>query len=213
MKGLLMKDFKLLAGQKQYFISIFLVAALLLFSGQHISFVLTYMTMLCVFFTISTVSYDEHNNGYAFLFTLPVSRRGYVVEKYLFGLLAGCIGWAASMCMALGFILMRNPDVESGEWIAGALSALLTAGFVLSFALPMQLKFGAEKSRIISLIFVAAAFGFFAVAAKVVIPHWDMQWMQAIGTGGWLALGSVFYAALLLGSVLISIRIMEKKQF
>ncbi len=213
MKGLLIKDFKLLAGQKQYFITMFLIAALFLFSGQHISFVLTYMTMLCVFFTISTVSYDEYNNGYAFLFTLPVSRRGYVAEKYLFGLLTGGIGWSASMCMALLFALVRNPDMESGEWITGTLAALITAGFLLSFTLPMHLKFGAERSRIISLIFMAAVFGLVALAVKIVAPRLDMQWTKAIGTGGWIALGSAVYIALIVGSVLTSIRIVEKKQF
>ena len=50
-------------------------------------FVISYAAILFTILAISTLSYDEYENGMSFLFTLPFSRNTYVVEKYLFGML------------------------------------------------------------------------------------------------------------------------------
>ena len=42
-----------------------------------------YVTFIFTLFTVSTISYDEYDNGYPFLFTLPITRRQYVNEKYV----------------------------------------------------------------------------------------------------------------------------------
>ena len=34
---------------------------------------------------MSSISYDEFDNGNAFLFSLPITRKDYVLEKYIFG--------------------------------------------------------------------------------------------------------------------------------
>ena len=57
---------------------------------------MSYCTLLMSFFTASTISYDEFNHGFFYLFSLPVSRKGYVAEKYLFGVLTGGVTWAAT---------------------------------------------------------------------------------------------------------------------
>lgn len=42
------------------------------------------MTMFRAMIAVGTLSYDETDNGLAFLMTLPVDRKTYVREKYLF---------------------------------------------------------------------------------------------------------------------------------
>lgn len=42
------------------------------------------MTMFGAMIAVGTLSYDETDNGLAFLMTLPVDRKTYVREKYLF---------------------------------------------------------------------------------------------------------------------------------
>ena len=42
-------------------------------------------TIVTAIFAITTISYDEFDNGLAFLMTLPVTRKQYVAEKYLLG--------------------------------------------------------------------------------------------------------------------------------
>ena len=89
MKGLLTKDFRILAGQKRYFTIIILIALIFLCSGQPAQIIVGYCTMFGMLFTVNTISYDEFDHGYLFLFTLPVTRKDYVLEKYVFMLLCG----------------------------------------------------------------------------------------------------------------------------
>ena len=81
MKGLLIKDLKLLKGQKNFFVVLIVIAIVLSVSMSSPSFVIGYMTFIGAVFTLSTISYDEFDNGNAFLFTLPFSRMDYVIEK------------------------------------------------------------------------------------------------------------------------------------
>ena len=78
MKGLLVKDFRLLLSQKAYYMAVFLVAIVLATSTGSPNFVVGYLAMLCMMFALSSISYDEFDNGNAFLFCLPISRNGYV---------------------------------------------------------------------------------------------------------------------------------------
>ncbi|MCQ2540475.1 MAG: ABC-2 transporter permease, partial [Acetatifactor sp.] len=76
MRGLLEKDLRLLLKRKNY-----LLLMLVIFVGfsfmMEPSFVVGYVPVLSVLFTISTISDDEFDNGYPFLMTLPVSRKEY----------------------------------------------------------------------------------------------------------------------------------------
>ena len=91
MKGLLIKDFKLLQGQKNFFITIIAIAGIMAIFMEDASFIIGYMTFVGSLFTLSTISYDEFDNGNAFLFSLPITRKDYILEKYGFGLIVGGI--------------------------------------------------------------------------------------------------------------------------
>ncbi len=52
-------------------------------------------------FTLSTISYDEFDNGNAFLFSLPITRAGYVVEKYCFALILALSAWTISTLLVV----------------------------------------------------------------------------------------------------------------
>ena len=93
---MLTKDFRILAGQKRYFTIIILIALIFLCSGQPAQIIVGYCTMFGMLFTVNTISYDEFDHGYLFLFTLPVTRKDYVLEKYVFMLLCGGGFWAVS---------------------------------------------------------------------------------------------------------------------
>ena len=82
MKGLLVKDFKLMKGQKNFFLIIAAIAASTAFFSDDTSFFMGFLPFILSMFALSTISYDEFDNGNAFLFTLPISRTGYTIEKY-----------------------------------------------------------------------------------------------------------------------------------
>ena len=86
MKGLFVKDIELMKQQKQFFILVVVMEVILNLAGSgSVSFATGYFTIVTAIFAITTISYDEFDNGLAFLMTLPVTRKQYVAEKYLLG--------------------------------------------------------------------------------------------------------------------------------
>ena len=55
MKGLLTKDFRILAGQKRYFTIIILIALIFLCSGQPAQIIVGYCTMFGMLFTVNKI--------------------------------------------------------------------------------------------------------------------------------------------------------------
>ena len=111
MKGLLMKDFQLMKNQGKILIAIFVVnAAFGVFADGNSSFLTAYFTIFLALFTTSTISYDEYDSGYLFLFTLPISRKGYVTGKYVFGILSVPVAWCFGMAVGTADFLRTTPN-------------------------------------------------------------------------------------------------------
>ena len=152
MKGLIIKDFKLLMMQKSFFITLTIVAIFFGITTDTI-FVIGFLTMICSMFALSTISYDEFDNGNAFLFSLPITRKGYVIEKYIFGI----ISLILSTIIACILTLFLNSTVTNDLFLV----ALIYIPIVLvlqSLMLPLQIKFGSEKSRVAMFIVFAIIF-------------------------------------------------------
>ena len=56
------------------------------------SFIIGYTGMLMGILAIGTISYDSNENGMAFLMCLPISRKDYVKEKFIYTFLMETIG-------------------------------------------------------------------------------------------------------------------------
>ena len=72
---------------------IFAVVIFMLVAGQDTSFVIMYANIIFMMFGLSTISYDAFDNGEAFLFTLPITKKLYVKEKYVFSLASLLFGF------------------------------------------------------------------------------------------------------------------------
>ena len=80
MKGLLIKDFRLLKGQV-YFLLIVTVCVIVFMINGSEAFGVAYVCSMVALLSLTTVSYDEYENGCAFLFTLPITKKDYVKEN------------------------------------------------------------------------------------------------------------------------------------
>ncbi len=80
MRGLLEKDLRLTLCRKQT-IMLFLFMTLVMGMSMDGSFLVGYLTMLMMMIAVGTLNYDEFDNGFAFLMTLPFDRKTYVREK------------------------------------------------------------------------------------------------------------------------------------
>ena len=133
MKGLLIKDFKILKGQKQFFASVLVVTFVFLMTNTSFSFVISYITVMTGMLTLTTISYDDHENGMGYLFTLPISRKGYVQEKYLFGFMTTMPVLAAASAAAFLVSRVRHIDFTAEEWTEAVLGSLGIDNFDLCF--------------------------------------------------------------------------------
>lgn len=223
MKGLFVKDFRLLMGQKNFFAAVFGVSVVLLMTGtggiaSAASYVLCYIGFVSSFFVLSTIGYDEFDNGNAFLFTLPFKRRTYAVEKYIFGLVIGIASMIIMLVVEAVYFQIKG---VSADWILllvtfGSGAACL-AGF-LALMIPFQLKFGSEKGRIALIAVMMAIFAFVYVSAKALdadfmnIRHL-LRGIQNLGTAGIIVMIFLIVLAALVLSASISIAILKKKEF
>lgn len=221
MKGLLIKDLKLMKNQKNFFLVILVVIAFLAAGSDDLSFPMGFTAFIGTLFTLSSISYDEFDNGNAFLFSLPITRKQYVLEKYGFGLLLGIGSLLTAVCLLSAVRLVKGELSSVGRLSEIGFTVLavlaLNWGF-LALMLPLQLKFGSEKGRvaILGVFGVAAVLGMLASKAAAffqisVTAVWDGLSAMGVGMAGVLLL--VLSFGILVCSMAVSMAIVKKKEF
>ncbi len=221
MKGLLIKDLRLLMNQgKVLILMLVAVAAFLYIAGAaNPSFVVSYITIVFSFFTASTISYDEYDNCYLFLMTLPVTRKKYVDEKYLYGFLTTIGAWLVAMAVGTVILAVGSEKIDTAEWIGGGTVCVMVAWVFLSIMIPIKLKFEGEKARYVNLIMIGAGCFIVFVGTKVLeympkqILERGISFFAGLGNGSLLLISAVITAAAAGISYLCSCRIMKKKEF
>ena len=208
MLGLMRKDLCLLLQRSRALAVMVGVGVLIGFSTDG-AFMIGYMTMISAILSIGTISYDEFDNGYPFLLTLPVTRKGYVTAKYLFCLLGVLAGWAAASVIFAGCCLVRGEGFRM-EQLAEALAFLPAAGLMTAVMLPLQLKYGAEKSRLALAVLAGGVVALGYVGMKL-FPGLPGSLPGISGTAFGAALVGACIAALAV-SFYCSLGIMEKKE-
>jgi len=214
MRGLLEKDIRLLMHSKQTFLC-FIAIAIVLGVTQKNTFMLGYSTFLIAALLVSALSYDELDHGFAFLFTLPIDRKMYVREKYLLCIGGSMIAWF--IALVLYFIVLTasgSHRVFSEEMVKG-LAFLPVAILFLSLLLPLQIKFGVEKSRLVVLgvsVFAGIMIYFLAEKSGMLDGNVVVSAFGLIGDVAVDVIGLVVAGCLAVVSYLCSYRIMKKKE-
>ena len=217
MKGLFVKDIELMKQQKQFFILVVVMGVILNLAGGSgsVSFATGYFTIVTAIFAITTISYDEFDNGLAFLMTLPVTRKQYVAEKYLLG--AGLTAVAWGIATITGVICKGVAELQGclSETIIGSLIDIPLALLMLAVSLPLVIHFGAEKGRYIAMVMWAIIFAVVYILIKTMGLSADAvdAWLNGLNRGMVLAGVVLFTVIVYMGSFGIGVRLMEKKEF
>ena len=168
---------------------------------------------------ISTISYDSMDNGNSFLFTLPVRRKDYATEKYFFVCGFGAVS-ALIVAIACGILLLvRKSEMTAGAFGVEIMTCLLIVLLLADLLVPLQIKFGAEKSKIV----ILATVGILVLGFEI-MKNLD-QYMQGISSWGrnlWQIISSykilfgiagiLLVALLTFISWTISCRVLEKQE-
>lgn len=222
MKGLLVKDWHILWLQSRILLLALGVSAILILTMENPSFLIGYVTMICSIQVLSTISYDDYDNGAGFIFTLPITRKEYVYEKYM---LAGMVGGVAGLVSTVASIAVSTVRIEQYRIIDGVAEAVVIMGVCLSLLfmmIPIQIKYGSEKARVIQ----------FAIAGIVMVVVYLMsmltdkmeamgimdqnKFLEAVSSVGnaEMVTGIVLLMGIIvIGTMCISVKVMEKKEF
>lgn len=154
MLGLLLKDLKILALQKRFLIVIFIIFIAFMFTPDISGFGMGYLMFISSILALSTISYDRFDNSNLFLFTLPFSRFQYVLEKYLLGLVLGIVGLLIGLIFNIINFSINNIKIDLNLlYITLFYFSLLF--LLLDITIPIELKFTADKGRIVIIIVLA----------------------------------------------------------
>lgn len=217
MRGFLQKDIELLV-QNRSLPGIILVMVVFMVCVKNESFIISYLGMMGGFMVMSTISYDEADHGMGFLMTLPSTRRIYAIEKYVMGYGVSFILLIIGAAVSAAVNLIHGVPVEKGEMMLNCEAGLLIVAVMMLVLVPVQLKFGADNGRIVMVavfMCVFAAIYLAAQAAENMGVNVDQLLMdiQSFGIPAVLAVLLVLVGAASCISCLISIRIMERKEF
>lgn len=217
MKGLLIKDLKLVLNRKQSLLVLLGVCAMIAFTAEG-SFIVAYAAGLTGIMGLSTYAYDEHDNGFPFLFSLPVDVKTYVKEKLLFCILTDLAGLAIGTGLFLIACAARGNMDAFREDLAYLLLYLPATLLLIFSTLLNQMIFGIERSRIVTLVLYGLLFVGSAVVVKVAglagggqaapqMPEWTTHvfFLASIAVA--------FVAVLCAGMYFICLRVMKNKEY
>lgn len=220
MKGLIIKDLKLTRNQSGTLLILSVVIAVFLaISGIGDEFATGYITIIFSTFAATTVSYDEYENGFPFLLSLPISRKEYVNAKYVFSGILVLAAWIIGAVFGMLLRGVKGEEIFASDKLAATLGYLTVSVVFVAVLLPLRLKYEGDKSRhILPLVIGGTAIFVWGIVKLTEMAGIDaagktVQVLNNMGTAGILGI----LAAVVLFSTVISWQcssyIMMNKEF
>ena len=197
MKGLLLKDWYQVKGSmKTMYLTVALVLAIwALSTSSSYVFPVSYAAIFLGILPVNLLTYDQNSGWIEYGWTLPVSKKVLVAEKYLVGLLCVVAAIVVDGLFVAVLSLRRGTGIDSAALfiIANSISTILLMN---SISLPLMYRFGAEKARMIYILSFAG-FGALLGGGGAVMDE-----LQQNGTGSVPLPVPLWLAAVLLLAVL-----------
>ncbi|MGX7109354.1 ABC-2 transporter permease [Facklamia miroungae] len=221
MKGLLYKDWLLIRKMGLRFLIPVVVGIIVLYSGNDKLFFMTYTSMVGIFSIVSTISYDEYDNGMPLLLSLPYTRQDYVRSKYLFAVITIITLLIFEVGLISGMAIFKNIEEFSfTDNFFEILSTLVVSSAMCWILLPIYLKYGVKKAMIAMVVVGGLLFGgimgvLYLIREFKLISLDQIQFLQNFLANDW----NVFFLLILvivgmMGiSYYISSRIMQKREY
>ena len=214
MLGFVLKDFLVLRKNILYYLAFLVIYGFLAVTGVFPYSVLAGLVALVgMMLPMSSFAFDDQARWEKFAASTPAGRRGVVQGKYLFALLNTA---AATVLVGVSLTAMSLlKTVEAEVWweplavvgVCACVTLLLD-----SLILPFLLKYGAEKTRMLSILIFAAVFGGMALLAFLVEHDFHLPAPSPLVVTLAPVLLAVGSAAALAVSYAVSVRLYEKKE-
>lgn len=218
MKGLILKDIKLIISNKSIFLFIPVLVSMSAFSKNQLAlYLFAYVAVVIISLLTATISYDDMENSTSFLMTMPVSRKGYAASKYILGIASLILGIviAVAVAAAVSFFKGESVDFTGLMLIVFLLWSVMIV--LISVLIPVQLKFGSINGRAALMCVVIVSMAVLA-AVIVILRNYSEEMLTFFvtnvikNTSFVAAAGIIGSAVLLVLSFMISVRIMKKRE-
>ena len=180
MIGMVCKDILVLRKQMLYYLFFIAVYTVLVVAGVFPPSILpAVMVIIGMLLPMSSFGFDDQAHWEKFAAATPAGRRDIVAGKYLFALLS--VGVTALLVLALmaALAVLGLAECAAAETLFSMLVCIALSLIFNAITLPVLLKFGAEKSRLISILLFVAIFGgilllgqFAGALENIVLPAW-----------------------------------------
>jgi ABC-2 type transport system permease protein len=157
MKSLIIKDFYNIGHNAKSMIFILLVLSFGLIPSSGTEGYIIMSGILCSMMIITTFSFDDQSKWLKYAMVMPVTKKDIVISKFIVLLIFSAIGAVTGLVIgAIGGTILHKGVFSSVNGMlsllyTGALSLVISV-FAGSMSIPLLLKFGAEKARILMLV-------------------------------------------------------------
>ena len=219
-RGLLEKDFRLFFRQGgNLFLVLAFVALFFILTGKTgATFIAIYIPSVMAVYSGNTISYDENGHGYTYLFSLPVNKKIYVREKYIFSFIMTVCGWCIGAICAGVAALINSEEVFNLEMLAMELITFFVFQVIAGIMIAIRLRFEGEKGRIVLPIAILIIFavcytiGSF-LKANLGLKESILHVIEGIGDFESSIVLIVLSLLVWFASYKYSMRVMKKKEF
>ena len=219
-RGLLEKDFRLFFRQvSSLFLALAFVALFFtLTEKKTATFIAIYIPSVMAVYSGNTISYDENGHGYTYLFSLPVNKKIYVREKYIFSFIMTVCGWGIGIICAGITVLIKPGEFFDLEMLAMELITIFVFQAIAGIVIAIRLRFEGEKGRFVLPITILIIFASCYMIGSFVMDNLGLKESISYMIG---EIGDFEIAiALIVLSLLVwfasykySMRVMKKKEF
>lgn len=201
MKGLFIKDIYNLKQQVKIYLLLIAVWMVMGYVNNDSTFFSGVMMIFSLLIPVTSIAYDEKANWDKYALTMPVTKNEIVLSKYILSFFCAVISFVCSS--AVGIVLTKNAaDSLVTSLVFMSLGIILT-----SVVLPVIIKFGVEKGRMIMLaIFLVPTI------VGMILPKLNLEMPQETTIEQILYLSPLVAAFCAVVSILISIKIYNKKE-
>ncbi len=185
MKSLLLKDLYGLYPQVRTMLFVIVALAIGLIPASGTEAFQVACTVMCTMLLVTSFALDEASGWNRYAMTMPFNRKDIVAAKYVLLVILAAVGAVAGVAIVtLAGVFLRETHrtvAENLSLFQFALCALALGMMAGGTAIPLLLRFGAEKGRL--LMIVAAVIP----AALVLAAYGVMQYFGITENDGWIS--------------------------
>lgn len=209
MTGLILKDLYTLKKQWKMIALIAFVFIIFSFLSNDMTTFLSLTTVYVILLPLTSMAYDEQSKWDRYALAMPLSAQIIVLSKYVFAFLISLI--QLIVALSVGLLLASQAGLEFKDTIVSVVVSSGVSLLMLAIILPLLYKFGVEKARLIMVMvfIIPALLAMLAVRMDLAI---SLEFLDNMDVLLPILLACALVIIIIL-SILISVRIYQKKEF